>query len=34
LDTIENDIRAVGVCVKDVENREKWRFRTKVPDLK
>jgi len=26
LDTIENDMRAVGVCVGDVENQDKWRF--------
>jgi len=30
LDTIENDMRAVSVCVGDVEKRNKWRFRTKV----
>jgi len=30
LDTIENDIRAVGVCIGDVENREKWKFKTKL----
>jgi len=29
LDTIKN-MRAVGVCVGDVENRDKWRYRTKV----
>jgi len=23
-------MRAVGVCKGDVENRNKWRFRTKV----
>jgi len=27
LETIENDMRAVGVCKGDVENREKWRYR-------
>jgi hypothetical protein len=27
LDTIENDMRAVGVCIGDVENRNEWRFR-------
>jgi len=27
LDTIENDMRAVGVCVVDVEDRDKWRSR-------
>jgi len=34
LDTVENDMRAVGVCVEDVENRKKWRFKTKVADPK
>jgi len=29
LDAIENDMRAVGVCVENVENRGKWRFKTK-----
>jgi hypothetical protein len=28
LDTIKNDIRAIGVCVEDVENRDEWRFKT------
>lgn len=32
--TIENDMRAISVCVGDVENRVKWRFRTKVADPK
>jgi hypothetical protein len=32
LDTIENDIKAVGVCVRDVENRDQWKFGTKVVD--
>jgi len=32
LDTNENIMRAVGVCVGDVENRVKWRFRMKVAD--
>jgi hypothetical protein len=31
---IENDMRAVGVCEKDIENREDWRFRTRVADPK
>jgi hypothetical protein len=30
LDRIENDMRAVGVCVVDVEKRNKWRFRTRM----
>jgi len=30
LDIIENDMRAVGVCKGDLENRNKWKFRTKV----
>jgi hypothetical protein len=34
LDTIENDMRAVGVCVRDVENQEEWWLRTKVSDQK
>jgi len=28
--TIENNMRAVGVCVGDVKNRDKRRFRIKV----
>jgi len=31
---IENDMRAAGVSMKDVENREKWRSRTRVINLK
>jgi hypothetical protein len=34
LDTVENDMRAVGVYVGDVENRDKWRLRTRVADPK
>jgi len=34
LDTVENDMRAVGVCVGYVENQDKWRFRIKVADPK
>jgi hypothetical protein len=35
LDTIENDMRAaVGVCVGVVENRDEWRFKTRVADPK
>jgi len=30
---IENDMKAVCVCA-DVENRNKWSFRTKVANLK
>jgi hypothetical protein len=30
LDTIENDMRAVDVCVGDVENLDKWRIRTRM----
>jgi len=30
LDTIENDMRAAGVCVKDVEDRDELRCRTRV----
>jgi hypothetical protein len=33
-DTIEIDTKAVGVCVGDVENLDKWRLRTKFADLK
>jgi hypothetical protein len=32
LDTIEYDIRAIGVCVGDVENRDEWRFKTGMVD--
>jgi len=32
LDTIENDMKDVGVCIKDVENQENWWCRTKVVD--
>jgi hypothetical protein len=34
LDTIENDMRAVDVCVGDVENRDGRRLRTRVPHPK
>jgi hypothetical protein len=38
LDMIENDMRAVAdfccVCIRDVENRDKWRFWTRVVDPK
>jgi len=33
LDTIEN-MRAVSVCVGDLKNRDKWRFKTKVANPK
>jgi len=29
LGTIENDMRTVGMCIEDVENREKKRGRIK-----
>jgi hypothetical protein len=30
---IENDMRAVSVCVEEVENQDdEWRFRTRVAD--
>ncbi|VVC28070.1 Hypothetical protein CINCED_3A015722 [Cinara cedri] len=32
LDVIENDLRTAGVC--EVLDRAKWKFRTKVIDLK
>jgi len=32
LDTIENYMRADGVCVGYVESRDKWRSRSKVAD--
>jgi len=28
LNTIEDDLRAVGVCIVEVENQEKWRCMT------
>jgi hypothetical protein len=31
---VENDMRAVGVYVGNVKNRDEWRFRTEVADLK
>jgi len=34
LDTNENDMRTVGLCVEDVKNRDNWRFKTKVADSK
>jgi hypothetical protein len=34
LNTIENDMRAVDVCVGDVKNQDEWRFRTRVSDPK
>lgn len=32
LDTIENDMRTACVCVEDVGNRDKWKFKTRVAD--
>jgi hypothetical protein len=34
LDTIENYMRAVVVCVGDVEDRHEWRFGTRGADPK
>lgn len=34
LDMIKNDIKAIGMCVGDIKNRDKWSFRTKVADPK
>jgi hypothetical protein len=34
MDTIENDMRAVGMWVGYVENQDKCRFRIKVADPK
>jgi hypothetical protein len=31
---VENNLRAVGVYVGDVENRDEWRLRTNVADPK
>jgi hypothetical protein len=33
-DMIENNMRAVVVCVEDVENQDERRLRTRVADLK
>jgi hypothetical protein len=32
--TIVNTIRGVGVSVRDIENQDEWRFRTRMADLK
>jgi hypothetical protein len=32
LGMIENDMRAIGMYVEDIVNRDEWEFRTKVPD--
>jgi hypothetical protein len=32
LDMIENDMRAISVCIGDKENRDEWSFRTRVAD--
>jgi hypothetical protein len=34
LDTIENNIGVVGVCVEVKKNGDEWRFRTRVTDPK
>ena len=34
LENIEEDMRAVGVCIGDVKDRDRWRFRTRVADPK
>jgi hypothetical protein len=34
LDTIENNMRAIGVSLGDMENRDEWRFKTSVADSK
>jgi hypothetical protein len=34
LDTIENDMKAVGVFVGDVKNRDEWMIKIKVTDPK
>jgi len=33
LDTIESDMRIVGVYVRNVEYRDKWKSRTRVADF-
>ena len=32
LENIEKDMRVVGVCIGDVKDRDRWRFRTRVAD--
>lgn len=34
LKMIENDLRAVSVCLEDVENRDEWKSRIKVANPK
>jgi hypothetical protein len=34
LDTIENNTRAIGVSVGDVENRDEWRLRCQTQVVK
>jgi len=34
LDAIKCDMRTSGVCIDDVEDRVKWRFRKQVIDPK
>lgn len=30
--TIENDLRTVDVCVRDIGNRDEWNFGSRVAD--
>lgn len=34
IETVENYIRAVSVCIGNVNNRDMWRLRTKIADIK
>jgi hypothetical protein len=34
MDTIENYMRAIGMCVGNVENQGEWRFRIKLANPK
>lgn len=34
LDMIESDLRVAGVSVGDMEDRDKWKHRTRVADPK
>jgi hypothetical protein len=34
LDRIKNNMRAIGGCVRNMENRDEWKFRTKVGNSK
>ncbi|KAL4132087.1 hypothetical protein QTP88_009302 [Uroleucon formosanum] len=31
LENIENDVKAFGLCIEDVKDRDKWRFKTSSP---